>query len=633
MINRSSEIWKLGMRAAAICVLSLMAGTAPSAEDSRRVIQSPDGRVRLDFWLAEGGIPHYSIDRDSRPLVLPSSLGLELEGAVDFRRGFAPTVEVSRRSHDATWNPVYGERKEIRDHFNEMRIALVSDTKPGLRLVFRAYNEGVAFRYEVADVPFERPVRILAEHSHFRFPATVQAYEEHGTEGEYQRVRVGAIQPGCERPLTLEFPAGNYAALTEAACVDYSRMLLSPVAGQPDTLTSSLSGPVEFREAFATPWRVLIIGDRPGQLLERNFLVLNLNPPCAIADTSWIRPGKVIREVTLSTRGGLACVDFAVARGLQYIEYDAGWYGPENDDASDATTVSLDPQRIRNNPGHDGLDLQRVIDYGRERGIGVLVYVNRRALERQLDEILPLYQRWGIAGIKFGFVQVGPQGWTRWLHEAVRECAEHELVVDIHDGYRPTGFSRTYPNLLTQEGIRGNEHMPTAGHNVTLPFTRFVAGAGDYTICYYSDRLQTTRAHQLALSVVHFSPLQFIFWYDRPSNFHGEPEVDFFAGVPTVWDETRVLQGQIGDFILIARRHGRDWFVGALTDEHSRELMLDFDFLEPGITYAAKFHADGDPDGVNGKRVAISTANVTRESRRPLRLAPGGGQAIRLIPE
>lgn len=189
-----------------------------------------------------------------------------------------------------------------------------------------------------------------------------------------------------------------------------------------------------------------------------------------------------MREVTLTTEGGKALVDFAVKRNLQYIHFDAGWYGFEYDKASDATTVTLDPRR---NPKIDALNLKEVVAYAKQHGIGVMLYVNQRALQQQLDEILPLYKSWGISGIKFGFVQVGSQVWTKWMHEAVKKCADYGLMVDIHDEYRPTGFSRTYPNLMTQEGIRGNEEFPDATHNVTLPFTRFVAGAADYTICYY----------------------------------------------------------------------------------------------------------------------------------------------------
>lgn len=230
--------------------------------------------------------------------------------------------------------------------------------------------------------------------------------------------------------------------------------------------------------------------------------------------------------------------------------------------------------------------------------------------------------------MKFGFVQVGEQQRTRWLHDAVRKAAEHHLLADIHDACRPAGFSRTYPNLLTQEGIRGNEHMPTAAHNVTLPFTRAIAGAGDYTVCYYTPRIQTTRAHQLALPVVMYSPLQFLFWYDRPSAYQGEPEIEFFERVPVTWDETRVLDGEIGKLVVIARRKGREWFVGALTNEEARSLSIPLDFLEPGAAFEARIFPDGD----GPKSVVIETRTVTSGDALEAELAPSGGQAIRFEP-
>jgi alpha-glucosidase len=273
-----------------------------------------------------------------------------------------------------------------------------------------------------------------------------------------------------------------------------------------------------------------------------------------------------------------------------------------------------------------------VIQYARERGVGVWLYVNRRALERQMDELLPLYARWGIVGIKPGFVQVGPQEWTNWLHTLVRKAAQHRLLVDVHDEYRPTGFSCTYPNLLTQEGVRGNEHMPTARHNVTLPFTRFPAGAADYTFCYYSDRIKTTHAHQLALPVIFYSPLQFLFWYDKPDAYQGEPEIAFWEHLPTVWDETRVVQGEIGETITVARRKGAEWYVGSATNEWARELSIPLSFLEPGASYLADVYGDA-PDGETSRTgVAIERRTVNAETVVVARLAPSGGHAMRLVP-
>lgn len=583
-------------------------------------VSSPNDSLAATIEVDEAGL-HYRVDYRSMPLVETSGLGLSI-----YNGGFKIRKKSLRRSK-GEWHPVYGERAEIPDNYNELTLDLEAGEgqRRQLRLLFRAYDEGVAFRYAI---PGGGSFTITSERSEFRFPAGTMAWEEYGTEGPYRRVPAAKIKEDCERPLTLEYSNGVYASLTEAGMIDYARMLLAPAAGKSGVLVSHLGGEVRASAPYSTPWRVLIVGDRPGDLLERNYLLLNLNTPNKIADTSWIKPGKVIREVTLSTKGGRECVDFAVEHGLQYVHYDAGWYGHEYDDAQDATTITPDPQRTSKIEGWDGLNLHEVIAYARERGIGIFVYVNRRHLERQLDELLPLYREWGIAGIKFGFVRAGDQESTKWLHEAVRKAAAHHFLVDIHDAYRPTGFSRTYPNLLTQEGIRGNEHMPTADHSVTLPFTRFIAGAGDHTICYYSDRIKTTRAHQLAQAVVVYSPLQFLFWYDRPSAYNGEPEVEFFTRTPTVWDETRVIDGRIGEFVIIARRSGKDWFLGLLTNSQSRELSFPLDFLEPGRRYRAQVYRDGGAP----TEVIVEPGIVTRETVFAAKLAPSGGQALHLQP-
>jgi alpha-glucosidase len=601
-------------------VFALVALTAGLA--SAATVRSPDGAVVVDFRI-DGGCAAYSVSYLSKPVILPSRLGLELEGA----RPLGCGVEVQRARSTrqrGQWSPPYGERKVIPENFNETVFELRDKAGGRFEIAVRAYDEGAALRYNLlADSV------IASENTAFRFPPGTFAWEEHGTEGEYQRVAVEAVKLKCERPLTLEYASGIYASLFEAGTVRYSRMLLSPRDGG---LVSDLDGPVKAAAPFSTPWRGLVVGRRPGDLMERSYLLLNLNPPPAFADASWIKPGKVIREVTLSTRGGKECVDFAARHNLQYVEYDAGWYGHEYDDASDATQVAPDPKRIASIPDHGGLDLKSVIEYGRSRGVGILLYVNRRALERQLDRILPLFASWGVQGIKFGFVQVGPQQWTEWLHEAVRKAAEHRLVIDIHDSYRPTGTSRTYPNLLTQEGIRGNEHMPTASHNTTLPFTRFVAGAGDYTVCYYTPRIKTTHAHQLALTVVYYSPLQFLFWYDRPSAYGGEPEIEFFERVPTVWDETRVVDGRIGEYAAVARRSGEAWFLGAITNDSRRDLSVPLKFLPAGRRFTAHIFSDSPDDAPGRPRVAIDRRQVGAPDALVLKLAASGGTAVRFEP-
>ncbi|MEO0333401.1 MAG: glycoside hydrolase family 97 catalytic domain-containing protein, partial [Bacteroidota bacterium] len=425
-----------------------------------------------------------------------------------------------------------------------------------------------------------------------------------------------------ERPFLAQLSDSLFVTIGEAGLVDYARMKLLPDANKPGTLVSDLASEVQSKGNLQTPWRVVMAGQTAGEILENNYLLLNLNEPNKIDDNSWIRPGKVIREVTLTTDGGMACEDFAVKHNLQFIEFDAGWYGNEYDDTSDATTVTVDPKRS------DGpLELQRVIDYAKSKGIGVILYVNRRALEKQLDEVLPLLQFWGVQGVKYGFVNVGSQEWTSWLHDAVRKAADHQLMIDIHDEYRPTGYSRTYPNLMTQEGIRGDEESPMNDMVLKTLFTRMVAGAGDQTNCYFAERVNKMGSHasQLAKAVCIYSPWQFLYWYDRPAGSPGKkggagssedfiqevPELAFYDALPTVWDDTKIINGYPGEYATVARKAGNDWFVGVLTGTTDYQVSFSLDFLDEGVSYEATIYSD-DPSLDTDTKVRIETMEVNR---------------------
>jgi alpha-glucosidase len=290
------------------------------------------------------------------------------------------------------------------------------------------------------------------------------------------------------------------------------------------------------------------------------------------------------------------------------------------------------------------LNLQEVIQYGNAKGVGVILYVNRRALERQLDTLLPLYRSWGVKGLKFGFVQVGSQQWTSWLHEAIRKCAQYGMVVDVHDEYRPTGYSRTYPNLLTQEGIRGDEESPVTEHSITTLFTRMIAGAADNTICYFTSRVDKMGSHtaQMAKAVCLYSPLQFLYWYDHPktdqsgSAREGEildvPELAWFDALPTTWDETKVLEGDMQAFATIARKKGSQWFVGSLNGTQPRELKLSLQFLKKGKKYTATIYTH-DKGLQTATHVRIKKLTVDRGTTLILPIGSRDGIAIQIAPK
>lgn len=619
-------------------------------------VSSPGGGVQFTFTVDSAGDQHgilsYSLSYRGKDVVLKSRLGIITADLPRWINGFA-LVRQTRQSVDETWRPVYGERSTVTNRYNECTIDLIKDrdTNRTLQVIVRVYDEGAAFCYSFPENLSTSVIHIKDEQSEFTFEEGAIAYVTPFAQELYHAVPLKDWAYGTnlplpfwagpspeyesERPLTLMLPNGLYASVAEARLVDYARMkfVLSPE--KPNTLVSRLFGPVTESSPFTTPWRVIMVAERPGDLLEHNDIFLNLNAPCAIGNTAWIKPGKVMREVTLSTAGARACVDFCAAHNIQYVEFDAGWYGYEYSKASDASRVDVDPRR---NPRKD-LDLPAIIAYARSKNVGVILYVNHRALEKQIDEIFPIYRQWGVAGLKFGFVHVGSDRWTSWVHEAVQKAAKYNLMVDIHDEYRPTGFSRTYPNLLTQEGIYGNECMPDANHNTTVPFTRFLAGAADYTICYYHQAgiknvkgIKTTSAHQMALSVIYYSPLQFVFWYDKPSDYQGEPEVEFFDALPTVWDTTRVVLGDIGKFVATARRSGDRWFMGAITNNEGRKLDIPLVFLEGGRNYVASLYTDGGDSIRTRTHVRIERYIVGSTSVIAADLRPSGGMALEIRP-
>lgn len=623
-----------------ILLICACAAAFLSARAETVQMTSPDGKGVLTVKDDSGRI-EYSIAWGGKMIIQPSCLGLEIGKPMLDGLKIAGVRALGK--HDESWRPVYGERAEIPDRYNSWEFDVNSGDKKAFTIIVRAYDEGMAFRYRIHGGYF----KVTDEFTEYTLPEGTLAYFTPRAQTEYSVLPL-RDWPGdgeSDRPLLLKLPDGSFACLAEAGVVDYVRTKFKLSPDKPGTVRAAMYGPVEDVAPYDAPWRLVMYGEKAGDILEHNYMFYNLNPPCAIKNPSWIKPGKVMREVTLTTEGGRNVVDFAEKHNLQYVLFDAGWYGFEYDKASDATTVTLDPRR---NPDPHALDLQAVIDYARSKGIGVLLYVNQRALQQQLDEILPLYKSWGVAGVKFGFVQVGSQVWTRWMHEAVRKCAEYGLLVDIHDEYRPTGVSRTWPNLMTQEGVRGNEEFPDAFNNTMLPFTRFVAGPADYTICYYrqdfgklnsdadahgvprSRTIKTTPAHQLALAAIYYSPLQLLYWYDKPADSQDEPELKFFDDVYTVWDESKVLEGEPGEYVTMARRHGDEWFIGTITNA-GRKAEVGLDFLPEG-KFVAEIYTDGDKSVPTRTKVRVSSCLVSSADTLHFNLRDSGGAAIRLIP-
>lgn len=528
------------------------------------------------------------------------TLRLDLEE--DVLTGNWLVTNQNRRSVNQTWQPVYGERSLVTDRYNELKLSLQSDeNQKEMTLFVRLYDEGLAFRYAFDTLDFWN-CTLASEKTQFLFDNDCDTWVTGNAQGAYSKIKLSAMKNAADRPQVIQINNHRFVAIGEAALVDYARMKLE----KSDTglgIQSVLSSKVNLDLAgYQSPWRYVMVAAHPGQLVQNNDFILNLNEPNQIKNTSWIKPGKVLREVTLTTAGGLACVDFAVENGIEYVEFDAGWYGDEYNIESDASTITVDPKRSKG-----PLDLRKVIDYANQRDVGIILYVNMKALSKQLDQILPLYKTWGVKGLKYGFVDVGDQYSTAWLHQAIRKAAKYELMVDVHDEYRPTGYSRTYPNLITQEGIRGDEESPTLDQTIYTLYNRMICGAGDYTNCYFAERVAEKmggRAAQLAKRITIYSPWQFIFWYDRPSKaparaggagsvesvIKTDAITDFYCSIPTTWDDTRFYEGDMDSYAVVARRSASDWYISILNAGNKRQVALPLDMLKDQSKYKATLY-------------------------------------------
>lgn len=624
-----------------LCVAFLFAATLSIY--AKEALTSPDGKYTFTF-NKQGDRLCYRLDYAGKQVVGESELGIDIDNHLvenamgvqgDSARAFTAGMKlqsVDRSKRDTVWNTVYGEADKVRDHYNEMTLHFVKtgadEASTGgyvrkkeylLDIEVRAYNEGVAFRYSFPEATNGLFMHITRELTTFAFQPGTVAYHAAWAQAQYNKLPLSSWKEESERPLLLETPNGLYVSLLEANLYDYARGKFKLKSD--NVLQVSMYDTTDIITPYNAPWRVIMVGERAVDLINNNSIVLNLNEPNKITDTSWIRPGKAFRINRLDQQSALKGIDFAVDRNIQYILLDAGWYGPEMKVSSSALAVAANRD----------LDIPALCSYARSKGVGVWLYVNQRALYQQLDSIVPLYKKWGVSGIKFGFVQVGSQRWTTWMHNAVKKCAEYNLMVDIHDEYRPTGWSRTYPNLLTQEGIGGNEEMPDARHNTILPFTRFLCGPADYTLCYFNGRVKNTKAHQLAMAVVYYSPLTLLYWYDNAELYRGERELEFWKECPTVWNESIALDGKPGEYIVEARRSGNDWFVGAMTGLDGRTITIDTKlFLNKGKKYKVEIYND-DPTLKTRTNVSSVVTDVKAGKKLQLTLQPKGGAALRFV--
>lgn len=619
------------IRTISLCA-ALLGGVASIYADALS-LTSPDGRKTVCFEKP-GKELTYSVEVDGKEVILPSRAGLEVDNRTwemalgkrdlaqtDSWMDLLTVDSVSIGSPvDTVWTSLYGERSKVRDRYNQATLHMSRKDKSNYRLdvQVRAYDEGIAFRYFFPEHPAAIFHKVVDDLTDYTLPSGTMVWSEEWAQAPFMHQPIDSISIPVERALTMELPGGQWVAILDADNDDWCLTKLKHRDGYGDTLESVMYSPVDIVTYYATPWKIIMTADSPTQLLENNDIVNNLNP-AAKGDFSWVVPGKIMRCTTLTTEAGMKNIDFCAEHKIPYMLFDWLWYVPCTSHDGDATKVI------------DKLDMQKIVEYGKEKGVGIWLYVNQHALMKQMDELFPLLKEWGIVGVKSGFVQYASHRWATWLHDMVRKAADNRLMMNIHDEYRPSGFSRTYPNLLTQEGIHGNEEWPDATHNVTLPFTRMLNGAADYTICYFDKRLKNTHAHQLAASLIFYSPLQTILWYDTPDRYHGEPEIEWFENLETTFDDTKVLSGYPGRDIVMARRKGDTWFLAAMTNNEARREEIPLDFLPKDTTWLAQVYTD-DSKVDTATKVRCESFAVTSSTILKFDLQSKGGAAVRLTP-
>ncbi|GAB3368136.1 glycoside hydrolase family 97 protein [Massilia agri] len=648
---------------------------------------SPGDVIKVEVQKDGMGKLAYTISRNGKEIIAPSRLGFNLANARKLDGGFSLRKQAVS-DHDSTWEQPWGERQFVRNRYRELRVDLEQKSQAGrqLAVVFRIYDDGVGFRYEFPaqkQLPVAEIIDELTEFTVAR-PATawwIPAAELPGLEEEIREAPLKEIGI-ANTPLTVRLDDGTHIAFHEAALVDYASMWLRKVDGQKlrAMLAPSPSGPAVVREgAFVTPWRTLQIASNAAGLYMSD-LVLNLNEPNRLGDVSWVKPSKFVGvwwqmhlqsgtwnagpNHAATTANTKKYIDFAAKHGMRGVlveGWNKGWESDWGHGGADFSFTEPYPD----------FDLTGLAAYAKSKGVRLIGHhetgANIVAYEKQMDAAYRLYAKLGVDSIKSGYVHEagsalfpGRDGKPRYGHydsqegvrhflKAVTEAAKYKLSIDTHEPVKDTGLRRTYPNWLTREGARGVEYNAwgnppnSVDHEAKLVFTRMLSGPMDYTPGVLSlvgadgKTFNSTQAKQLANFVVIYSPIQMA--ADLPENYEKYPAAfKFIKDVPTDWADTRVVNGEVGRFATIARkdRASDDWYVGAVTDGEARTLPLALDFLDKGKRYTAEIYRDGDSADYRSARrfdLVTETKTVTAGDTLQLRLAPGGGQAIRLTPQ
>jgi alpha-glucosidase len=661
--------WKQ-LSSCATLSLILLGSFAAHAQSSTVEISSPDHRIILHFavkpdkGLTSGdGQLVYSIDFRGKPMFEDSALRLELAnqsplGAEVHMTGSRPGSGVDQ------YKLLTGKASEVRDAYSDLTVDVAEGTASGRKFSIEAriYNNAVAFRYRVPEQPGFSRYQLTQEDTEFRPTTDAIAWTlrlpnyQSGYESEYTQQALSALsnQGGVSSyilngsPALLHLPGVAWAAVGEADLEGNAAMYLQNPTGNwgGHYLVSKISPPVDGQGPAVdaslphdSAWRVVMIGDKPGDLIESTVMT-DLNPPNRVADTSWIHDGKASwnwwngdigpdGKSAFTTETMKYYVDFAAQSGFPYMMLDAGW-------------SSRDITKLRGN-----VDVPELVRYAATKNVKIWIWLYSKSVAAQMQEAFPLYEKWGVAGVKIDFILRNDQEGIKWYYDVAKLAAEHHLMVDFHGATQPWGLERTYPNVLNYEAVLGLENNKAGRRDgpidrTVIPFTRMLTGPMDYTPGGFNNVTEEdfivrdrnpmvvgTRAQQLALYVVYQAALEMV--SDVPSIYVNDPSFQFLRDAPTTWDGTKVLAGDPGEFIAIARRHGREWYLGSITNWTPRDLHLSLSFLGSGA-YRAEIYTDAVDSGENPKHISIRKQTVRGSDTLSLRLAKGGGCAIRFVP-
>jgi len=672
-----------------ICLLALVILTASffycTSASTNLVIQSPDGHISLNVGLQQER-PYYTVYYKNSLLLKKSYLGFKLDKAPPLVAGFKMRSS-DRSTKHAKWQPVWGENAEVAEHYHELKIYLQQQDKLGrkMNLVFRVFNDGVGFRYEIPEQEHLKQLQISDEITQFNFgedltcwwiPANYDSYEQNYSQTPLSQIKA------VNTPVTMKSSNNCYVSLHEANLTNYPGMTLKREKDEPFLLHCDLVPwpdgiKVKAKTTMISPWRTIQISDSAAGLIESN-LIVNLNEPCQLQDTSWITPMKYIgiwwamhiRTETwhagpkhgATSKNAKKYLDFAAAHqigGVLVEGWNTGWDKWGEKRAFDMVTPYPD------------FNLAEVSVYGQQRGVQLIGHHetggDAEFYEEKLAQAFKLYQENGIRAVKTGYAgKIRPAGHHhhgQWMvnhyRKVVETAARYRIMLDVHEPIKPTGIRRTFPNMMTREGVRGMEYNAwsegnSPKHTCIVPFTRMLAGPLDYTPGVFDlllentkhlrpkpesgkkpFRVHTTLAKQLALWVVLYSPLQMA--SDLIENYQNQPAFAFFKQLPAEWQKSVVINGEIADFITIARKAkaASDWFMGCITDEHSRRMDISLNFLDKGVTYRAVVYADGEGAHwqTNPNKLKIYSQTVTHQDKLILNLAPGGGAAVAFLSE